>query len=184
MNKKEKIIKTSMKLFVKQGFEHTPTSQISEEAKVATGTLFHHFKTKEELINQTYIYVKKSMAEFIFKDFNDKLKTEEKIKVIWLGMIKWSFKNQLNAQFLEKFYGSSYIDKITVDEANSDFEKGYEVFAQAKKEKLIKEISKELFANLTFSMLYSFLKEFSKLKKLNNKLLEKSFNIYWDSLKI
>lgn len=55
--KREDIIKTAMRLFTEEGFHATPTSKIAKEANVATGTLFHHFKNKEALINALYIYV-------------------------------------------------------------------------------------------------------------------------------
>jgi AcrR family transcriptional regulator len=179
--KKENIIKTAMKLFVKQGFENTPTSQISKEANVATGTLFHHFKTKEELINEVYIYVKKSMASAIFQ--NVKGSTKEQVKVIWTEMVKWSFVNPDESQFLEKFYGSSYINNLTVEQMESHFEKGGKVFHNAVKEKLIKDMPMELFSNITFGLLHAFEKEFYKKKELDKKLLEKSFDMYWGLLK-
>ncbi|MCK5033837.1 MAG: helix-turn-helix transcriptional regulator, partial [Calditrichia bacterium] len=49
--KREAILKATLNLLVERGFHDTPTSLIAKEAGVATGTLFHHFKNKEELIN-------------------------------------------------------------------------------------------------------------------------------------
>lgn len=57
MSKQDQIIKTAIKLFVKQGFENTPTSQISKESKVAIGSLFHPFKTKNDLISGGKMFV-------------------------------------------------------------------------------------------------------------------------------
>ena len=64
-NLKEKelqILNASLKLFVENGFHGTSTAEISKSAGVATGTLFHYFKTKEELINRLYLYSKESMV--------------------------------------------------------------------------------------------------------------------------
>jgi AcrR family transcriptional regulator len=44
------ILDTARKLFVSKGFLGTTTAEISGEAGIAHGTLFLHFKTKEELI--------------------------------------------------------------------------------------------------------------------------------------
>ncbi len=181
--KKEQIIKTAMKLFVSQGFENTPTSQISKESQVATGTLFHHFKTKEDLINEVYIYVKKSMASYVFKNYKSSDSTKEQIKQIWTDIIKWSFSNQDESQFLEKFYGSSYIDNVTVEQMEKDFEIGGKVFETSKKEKLIKDMPIELFSNITFGLLHAFEKEFYKKKRLDDKLLNKCWDMYWGLLK-
>ena len=45
--KREAILDTALVLFTERGFFGTPTSMISKEAGVATGTLFFYFKTKE-----------------------------------------------------------------------------------------------------------------------------------------
>ncbi len=181
--KKEQIIRTAMELFVKQGFENTPTSQISKESKVATGTLFHHFKTKEVLINEAYIYVKKSMSNTIFKNHDESADTKEQVRQIWTNMMKWSFENRNESQFLEKFYGSSYIDNLTIEQMQAYFETSTKVYNQAVKEKLIKDIPMDLFSNITFGLLHAFEKESYKSKKLDSKLLRKSFDMYWGALK-
>jgi AcrR family transcriptional regulator len=53
--KEQKILDTSLVLFVEKGFHGTSTAEIAKTAGVATGTLFHYFKTKEELIDRLYI---------------------------------------------------------------------------------------------------------------------------------
>src|ERR1051325_8506199 len=46
---KERILKTALGLFRKQGLEKTTTREISVKAGIAEGTLFNYFKTKEDL---------------------------------------------------------------------------------------------------------------------------------------
>jgi AcrR family transcriptional regulator len=49
MSKKESIIRAATILFSKRGFENTRMSQISRMTGAAEGTIFYHFKNKEEL---------------------------------------------------------------------------------------------------------------------------------------
>ena len=58
MEKVDKILEAALQLFTSKGFHGTPTSEIAKTAGVANGTLFHYFKTKEELINNLYLHVK------------------------------------------------------------------------------------------------------------------------------
>jgi AcrR family transcriptional regulator len=46
---KRDILRAALDLFSKRGFFRTTTKQISERAKIAEGTLFNYFKTKEDL---------------------------------------------------------------------------------------------------------------------------------------
>jgi len=46
---KKEILRAALELFSKKGFLQTTTKQISTKAKIAEGTLFNYFKTKEDL---------------------------------------------------------------------------------------------------------------------------------------
>lgn len=46
---RKKILETALELFRKKGFYKTTTKEISKKAKIAEGTLFNYFQTKEDL---------------------------------------------------------------------------------------------------------------------------------------
>lgn len=48
-----KIMNVALKLFSEQGYDSTTTSQIASEAEVNEVTIFRHFKTKENLFQET-----------------------------------------------------------------------------------------------------------------------------------
>ncbi len=47
--KRQLILEAAARLFAERGFENTPTMLIAQEAGVAEGTIFRHFKTKDEI---------------------------------------------------------------------------------------------------------------------------------------
>lgn len=49
-SKREKLLQAAIKLFIKNGFHAVTVDAISEEANTTKKTLYHHFKSKEELI--------------------------------------------------------------------------------------------------------------------------------------
>jgi AcrR family transcriptional regulator len=50
MSKREAILKAATELFAQKGYHGTAVSEIAERADVAQGTVFHHFKSKENLL--------------------------------------------------------------------------------------------------------------------------------------
>jgi len=48
--KREKLLQSAIKLFMKNGFHAVTVDAISEEAGITKRTLYHHFKSKKELI--------------------------------------------------------------------------------------------------------------------------------------
>jgi AcrR family transcriptional regulator len=49
MNKRNSILEAAAKLFSEKGFRETPMTEISRITGAAEGTIFYHFKNKEEL---------------------------------------------------------------------------------------------------------------------------------------
>ncbi len=47
--KKDVILETAARLFAERGFNNTPTSLLAKEAGVAEGTIFRHFRTKDDI---------------------------------------------------------------------------------------------------------------------------------------
>ena len=65
-DKKKKILESALKLFNEKGIDNTPTTLISKEAEVATGTLYTYFNTKVDLISELGNSIQEeSLASFL-----------------------------------------------------------------------------------------------------------------------
>lgn len=93
MSKKDKIFEAALHLFVENGIERTPTAKIAAEAGVANGTLFHHFKNKEDLVNALYLEVKASIAQSMSRGMAGKDEDKDILRHIWDSFLEWSIKN-------------------------------------------------------------------------------------------
>ena len=51
---REQIIQAAIRVFARKGFHAANVREILEEAQVSTGTLYHYFKSKEELLLEIY----------------------------------------------------------------------------------------------------------------------------------
>ena len=65
-----RILTTALQLFVHQGIDRTTTKDIAKKAKVAEGTLYRHFKSKEDL------------AWYLFKSNLDQFSQQLEIRVL------------------------------------------------------------------------------------------------------
>lgn len=54
MDRKTAIINAATRLFAQKGFAETSTSEIADNAGVAQGTLFYHFKNKQGIIREIF----------------------------------------------------------------------------------------------------------------------------------
>jgi AcrR family transcriptional regulator len=71
MSKKQDILDAATWLFSQRGFKEAPMAEISKMTGAAEGTIFYHFKTKEDL----YISVLESLKQDILDEFDRFLET-------------------------------------------------------------------------------------------------------------
>jgi len=119
--KRETILATALMLFTTQGVDATPTAQISREAKVSTGTLFHYFPDKNSLIDQVYLSIKKDLAEAIRDNNDETLLTKQRLETCFRGYITWGVANPEKVRFLDQFYNSPGICDDVKHQAYNDF---------------------------------------------------------------
>lgn len=67
---KELIISSAEKLFLEKGFDKVSMRDISEEAKFSKGAIYHHYKSKDEIIKEIinkYVELQRSMLVDLIK---------------------------------------------------------------------------------------------------------------------
>jgi len=122
MGTEEKILESALKIFVAKGFS-AATGEITREAGVSTGILFHYYATKNDLI--ITLYEKCLLENFqvwfqTFVDFNedDLTRFKEAVKIGWQSSVKWGLENWHKFQFIRLFDSSLLADQFKFDQNN------------------------------------------------------------------
>src|SRR6202521_2366369 len=87
--KRNAILDAAVATFAARGVWTTPTVAISKAAGVAEGTLFTYFATKEVLINELYLVLKRDLAEAILSAFPQTADARTKVRHIWNHYVRW-----------------------------------------------------------------------------------------------
>jgi AcrR family transcriptional regulator len=181
--KEQKILDTSLSLFVEKGFHGTSTAEIAKTAGVATGTLFHYFKTKEELIDRLYIYTKESILNEVQDDYDNTKPFKENVKSLWLKIVCFGIKNPYNFNFIMTFHCSPYITSFTKGRIEEKFVELLEVYKKGFKEGKIKKMYDELLMDYFWGNILNTIMHFEnnpeKMKKEN---IELAFELFWDGI--
>jgi AcrR family transcriptional regulator len=118
---REKILATALWLFTQYGVDATPTSRISKDAGVSTGTLFHYFPDKEKLVGALYLSIKKEMAGAVRCNDDPSIPTKERIVKGMRGYIAWGITNPLKVRFLDQCYNYPGIGEDVQKEVYDEF---------------------------------------------------------------
>ena len=82
MNKKTTVLNIATKLFAERGFDNTSVAMICEEANVSKGLIFHHFKSKNDLLREIFSQTTKMMMELNKTSSSSQTPHEELINLI------------------------------------------------------------------------------------------------------
>jgi len=180
MNKKEYIFQTALHEFVKNGFHGTPTSRIAKHAGVATGTLFHHFKTKEELIIELYLKLKKDLSAAIVNGLGAAQTPKEELIKIYSNSIHWGIDHPLEFKYFELFRTSPFFTTLTSKEVKNKLTIHYSILSKIVEPNDPKTI--KLYYTLFLSHMFGVNNHLlnSKLsKKQKEQFIDDSFKIVW-----
>lgn len=108
-DKKTKIIESTLLLITEYGFHGTSMAQISKEANVAAGTIYHHFKNKEDLILQAYDFVNSKLGIAIVKNDNTDTAYKERFTNFWINIYDFFILHPSFFKFLVQYANSPFI---------------------------------------------------------------------------
>ena len=140
---KDQILEVALNLFIAQGFDATPTSQISKEANVSTGTLFYYFPNKNLILEQLYLSIKKELSTYLQQKDDFTLPTKKRLFTCLKIYVEWVNANPKKTVFLDQFYHSANISKTIKQEAYGEFDRMKEIVEAALHEGILKELPLE-----------------------------------------
>nr|WP_321268484.1 TetR/AcrR family transcriptional regulator [uncultured Sulfurimonas sp.] len=183
MTKREMILQTAMNLFIKKGIQSTSTASIAKKAGVATGTLFHHFKTKEELVYELYNLIFDSLIKYHKKHFKENNSAYERLKQLWFLNIEWGMKHIEYANFLERYAFHFYASDSAMQDASKRFDYYINTITDLISNKLTKCDDFEYVMNhFSWNMRMNGNYFISHPELYTREMLEKTFEIYWSGI--
>ncbi|SCK25722.1 TetR/AcrR family transcriptional regulator [Vogesella sp. LIG4] len=92
-----------------------PTSQIARQAGVAEGTLFRYFPTKDDLLNELYVHLKRNLGEALQQASTPPASLDAAMQLLWNNYIDWGIANPEAIKALSQLAVS---DRISDDTRN------------------------------------------------------------------
>nr|XP_060149203.1 HTH-type transcriptional repressor FatR-like [Globicephala melas] len=160
-------------------------SKIAKLAGVAPGTIYIYFESKQELVNKLYLYIKTDIASIAFKGFDESQSVEEGFKTIWYNVAKYKKKNIKEAMFSSLCDITPMIEKGWEQKGLELLEPLAKLWIRGQKEGIIKNVPMQLLYAFSMSPLSYLISEHQdKNIKLTKELIDHSYRIAWDSIKL
>ncbi|UTV27820.1 TetR/AcrR family transcriptional regulator [Photobacterium atrarenae] len=105
--KKKQLLDAALTLFSRQGIEATSTASIAKQANVATGTLFHHFASKQALVIALYQAIKTELGQAM-QTASAQEGLEHQVRHCWQQALCWAQHNPAKILFMQHMAHSPY----------------------------------------------------------------------------
>ena len=185
MDKEQEIVAAALKLFVEFGFHGTPTSKIAREAGVANGTLFHYFKTKEDLIVSLYNRTKENLNDYLTSRQSEQDPVKLKMKSMYAASLEWGLEHRNEFYFIQQFHFSPHLAKVSAEDKEKQTRLHSGLLQEAAKTQMFKPLPVELISSILASHVYGVYQYLlnSELRGKNNeKVIDETFELLWDML--
>jgi TetR/AcrR family transcriptional regulator len=182
-NTKNTIFEAALKVFSENGFDGATMDSIALNAGVAKGTLYYHFKSKEEIF--TYIITEgmKILKDQIYEATNEEVLPIEKLKVICRIQLNMVYRNRDFFKVIMSQLWGKEVRQSELRKVMGDYIKFLEGFIkEAIDAKCIREgqatfIAYSLFGNLCSAAVYELInKDEEVLEEVEEKLIFYVFN--------
>ncbi len=110
VDKRQRILDAALALFVTRGFHGTAVPLISEQAEVAIGTIYRHFKDKDELVNVLYRTCKTELTSALFGAPEPPAPWRTRFGRIWRRLFQFAQEHPHKIEFLELQLHGDYLD--------------------------------------------------------------------------
>jgi AcrR family transcriptional regulator len=184
MSKKQDIFDTTLRLITERGLHDTPMAMVASEAQVAAGTIYHHFKNKEDLILELYKHIKGKIHDAITIDSNQDATYQRQFVQFWRSIYNYYLSNPAQFKFIEQFENSPYYLKITQDDVILFEEKFDRFLLIGIEERHIKPLPTRLMTQLLLGSIAAVTK--ARLKdesEIDNSKVIKAIQVCWDGFR-
>ncbi len=180
MKKKDVIINGAIDLFVNKGFSAS-TNELINKIGIAKGTLYHYFKSKDQLIVEIYKALMFEIESECVSEMSEEEDPHAYTKDVFGKIVKWFIKNPNKFHYINSFEASPYIKihALSVRETLSGPQKN---IMQKVNMGVMKNYNTDLITFFDFAFTRStanyFLSQVNPLAKFKSEFNE-AFDLYW-----
>ncbi len=158
-------------------------SAIAEKAKLASGTLYIYFESKEHLLNELYQHIMMSGTIQLLPNITH-LPMKMQFNVIWESVIRFRYQRKDEVLFLDQFRYSPMLS-----EENSKLTERFishisKLLDLGKEQMIVKSWSNDLLIPLLYGYANDLARYLAVRKvALTDEIVEQTFKICWDAIK-
>ncbi len=185
MDKRENILAAALKLFVEYGFHGTPTSKIASEAGVSNGTLFHYFKTKDDLVLALYDSVKSELNDYLHIAVDSIIDVEEKAKTLIAQTTHWAMANPKKFYYIQQIYFSPFAEQVPLEKTQKYMQLHVDLIENGQKAGFLKLLPMNFVVSIVSNHIFGIYQYLQHNPNENSQdIIDKGIDMIWDMITV
>jgi AcrR family transcriptional regulator len=182
--KRVAILEATLALICEHGFHGTAMSMIADGAGVGAGTIYRYFGSKEDLITQLYLEIKRQKGNAFLEGYSEDLSLRERFRILWLNMLHYYMEHPRELAFMEQFDNSPYMNAEVQAAFSEQYAPLMRFFQYAYEEGVFKEMPLAMISAFTAELAISLAKHHASGELvLDDEARELAMSAAWDALK-
>ncbi|CAI6024164.1 TetR/AcrR family transcriptional regulator [Cohnella sp. JJ-181] len=103
------VLETTLGIIIRKELQATSMALIAKESGVSTGSIYHYFQSKEEIVNELYRAIVAFNGEYVREGLTQGATLREKFEAGWRRVVDLGLKYPAGFQFIEQYSFSPYI---------------------------------------------------------------------------
>lgn len=176
------ILNAALRLFAEYGFHGTPTSKIASEAGIAHGTIFHYYKTKDELVVALYEHIKGDLRRYLTDHIKESDSIKDRFHDLFYYSVQWSLEHREEFYFTQQFKYSPHLKQSGTEELTQQQSLHRKLYKEALQTKVFKPVSVDLISSIAMSQMvgtYNYLADANLPAKKQSAVITDTFEMVW-----
>ena len=137
-DKREAILGAALALFAERGFHGVAVPEIAARARVAAGTIYRHFESKEAIVNALYARYKQALGAALLSDFPFASPPRAQFHHFFTRFLAFARREPEALKFLEAHHHAPYLDAPCRALETQILQPFREFFAQGERARVIR----------------------------------------------
>jgi len=113
--RRARILEAALHCFHRLGYERTTIADIKARAKVSTGSLYHHFSSKEELFAELYLDAIRETQAYSLRALRRARSAEQGVRALVGSYLRWVHRQPEKAAFLLTMRRAEFMEEVEAD---------------------------------------------------------------------
>lgn len=183
MTTKERVLEAALTLFLDHGFHGTSIKLIVDKSGVSTGSVYHHFSNKEEILKELYYLTKIHMNSHVLAELKYDKGIREILATYWVARIHYNIKYPQKADLVRQYFNSDKVESEKTLISNKMYDEFIQAVLNAMENKEVQVLDPHFFFYDLFHAC-DVVTYYTRSRKvpLTDEFIEMTFRKYWRSI--